>query len=143
MSVPKQKIREIIYQIIFSLDMSSALEEEIIPLIMQELTVSKKVVREAREQALLIWQKRDEIDVLIEQTSKAYEFERIQRAERNVLRLAVYEMLIEATIAPKIAIAEAIRLCRKFSTPESSAFVNAILDALYQKTVDPVPSSNE
>jgi transcription antitermination protein NusB len=51
-----------------------------------------------------------------------------------VLRLALYEMLHDDQIPPKVAIAEAIRLSRKFSTPESSSFINAILDAIYKSS---------
>jgi len=46
----------------------------------------------------------------------------------------MYELFFETeTLPPKVAIAEAIRLTRKFSSPESASFVNAILDAAYQE----------
>lgn len=137
-----QKFREIVFQWIFSLDLSDALEEETISLIMREHAVSKKIVKEAQARALLIWQRKEQIDALIEKTSQAYDLERIQRAERNALRLGVYELIFDDKVHEKIAIAEAIRLCRKFSTPEASQFANALLDALYHnKLLDHNPLS--
>lgn len=67
---------------------------------------------------------------MITEHSTSYEFERIPRIERNVLRLGVYEIMYDSDIPPKVAIAEAIRLTRKFATPESATFVNAILDSI-------------
>jgi N utilization substance protein B len=49
------------------------------------------------------------------------------------LRLGIFEIFFDSEIPAKVAIAEAIRLCRKFGTPESSQFVNAILDGVYKK----------
>ena len=63
-----------------------------------------------------------------------YDFDRIQTVTKNILRLAVFELFFDPSIPPKVAIAEAIRLSRKFSTPESAAFVNALLDHLYRQS---------
>lgn len=138
MSFLQQKFREIVFHWLFSMDISASCEEETVALIMQELAVSKKIVKEAQQRAFLVWQKKNEIDSLIGQTSQAFDFERIQRAERNALRLGVYELFFDEELPPKVAIAEAIRLCRKFSTPEASHFVNALLDTLYQKRENPL-----
>ena len=69
---------------------------------------------------------------MIRKTAVSYAFERIQSVERNVLRLGVFEMLYDSSIPPKVAISEAMRLSRKFSNPESSHFINALLDHLYK-----------
>ena len=49
--------------------------------------------------------------------------------------MGVFELLFDPLIPPKVAIAEAIRLSRKFNTPESASFVNALLDHLYQESL--------
>ena len=73
---------------------------------------------------------------MIAKTSHAYEFERIQTVERNILRLAVFEIFFDnGTVPPKVALAEAMRLARKFSTYESTSFINAILDAIYKDSL--------
>lgn len=132
MAFQQQKFREIVFQMLYSFDIGKVNEEDIQDLLMKELAVSRKAVRTAMERANKVIEKQDEIDGMIRKASQAYNFERIQTVERNVLRLAVFEMLYDDEIPPKVAIAEAIRLSRKFATPESSSFINAILDNIYK-----------
>jgi transcription antitermination protein NusB len=132
MSIPKQKFREIILQLLYSYDMAKPDEGEVISIIMETLSVSKKTVREAFSRMNQILEKRDEIDKLIESSSLSYSLERIQRVERNIIRLGAFELLYDEEIPPKVAITEAMRLAKKFSTPEAASFVNALLDAFYK-----------
>lgn len=132
MPISPQKQRELVFLLVYSDDFNSADEADMTKLLMHELEVTKKVMREAHVEKVKIQERLAELDEKITQHSKAYEFERIPRVERNILRLAAYELLYSKSVPPKVAIAEAIRLSRKFSTAESAAFVNAILDAIYQ-----------
>jgi transcription antitermination protein NusB len=142
MALPQQKFREIVFQILYSLDIGMSKEDDIINLIMNELAVTKKIVRCAYEKVQAILQKKNEIDALITKMSLSYEFERIQTVERNILRLGVYEIIFEEGFPPKVAIAEAIRLARKFGSPESASFVNAVLDGVYKSSLgEPVDNT--
>lgn len=132
MPISLQKFREVVFHLLYSSDFGGGGEAEIVPLIMQQLTVTKSAVREARVLLDKILEKQDLIDVLIKEQSREYDFERIPRIERAILRLGIYELLFSTTVPPKVAIAEGIRLARKFATPESATFVNAVLDAHYQ-----------
>ena len=49
--------------------------------------------------------------------------------------MGVYELLYDESIPPKVAISEAMRLAKKFGTPESATFVNALLDAIYKSSL--------
>ena len=99
----------------------------------KELRISLDSVSEAGARAKEILQFKDQLDEAIASSSDAYEFSRIPLVERNILRLGLYELLYDPAIPPKVALAESIRLTRKFSTPEAARFVNAILDHLYRK----------
>ena len=132
MSISPQKNREIIFQLLYSDDFGGA-EEEIIEMLMSQLSVTKRIVREANLFKNQILERKDAIDELIKEYSESYAFERIPRVERNLLRLGIYELLFSKAVPPKVVIAEAIRLSRKFSTPESAAFINAILDEVYKE----------
>lgn len=132
MALPQQKFREIVFQMLYSQDLGKATEEDMLPLLMEELSVSKQSVKKAQERVRSILEKKAELDTCISKTSTSYDFERIQSVERNILRLGVFELLHDQDIPPKVAIAEALRLARKFGTPESAAFVNAVLDNLYR-----------
>jgi len=71
-----------------------------------------------------------EIDERIRRYAENYEFRRIAAVDRNVLRLAIYEMLFRDDIPPVVSINEAIELAKKFGGAESGRFVNGILDRM-------------
>lgn len=132
MALPPQKMREVVFQLLFSLDIGSSEDHSSISLMMQELQMSRSSIRQAMDKATSILLSLQEIDAKIVDTVQSYAFDRIQTVERNILRLAIFELTSDITIPPKVAIAEAMRLARKFSTPESANFVNAILDNIYK-----------
>lgn len=133
MPVPVQKFREAVFQMLYSSDIGRPDDEDLIELLMNELSITKKVAQDALERVQSIRVKLPEIDTMIGKTSQSYSFERIQSVERNILRLGVFELFFDDTIPPKVALAEALRLTRKFGTKESATFVNAILDTLYKE----------
>lgn len=133
MSFSPQKFREIVFQLIYSDDFGG--DSDVVEMLMAQLAVTKRVVREASAFKDKILGKKAEIDAVIRIHSESYEFERIPRIERNVIRLGVYELIFSKDVPPKVAIAEAIRLSRKFATPEAATFVNAILDSVYKQLV--------
>jgi N utilization substance protein B len=134
MPISQQKFREIVFQLVYSYDIGYSKDEEIVSLLMKELAVTRKVVKEAQDLAKQVQSRQPVIDQLIAKTSTSYAFERIQSVERNILRLGIYELLYDSNIPPKVAIAEAMRLARKFGTPESATFVNALLDNIYKSS---------
>lgn len=71
------------------------------------------------------------IDTIIQKHAEHWRLERMPIVDRNVLRLAVYEMLKTDT-PPAVLIDEAIELARQFSTEESVHFVNGVLDAVHR-----------
>ncbi|MFT4553815.1 MAG: N utilization substance protein B [Chlamydiales bacterium] len=135
MAVPQKKLREAVLQLLYSQELAGLEDEEIAPFLMAELSVPKRSMLECIEKARSVMDKFEEIDVLLEKTSKSYSFERIQRVELCILRLGVYELFYDDEIPPKVAIAEALRLARKFSTPEAATFVNALLDFIYKDSL--------
>lgn len=132
MALSQQKFREMVFQLLYSDDMARPQAEAMLDLMMSELAITKRNVKQAQERVETIRNKLGEIDPLITSVSTSYEFNRIQTVTKNILRLGVFELFFDDQIPPKVAIAEAIRLSRKFGTPESAAFVNALLDHLYR-----------
>lgn len=133
MALAPQKFREVILQLLYSQEIGQPEAALMTDLMMTELEISKKNVLLAQERVRAILAHLPEIDNIITSLSTSYDFERIQTVTKNILRLGIFELLFDDQIPPKVAIAEAIRLSRKFNTPESAAFVNALLDHLYQK----------
>jgi N utilization substance protein B len=137
MSLPPQKFREMLFQMLYCCDYSSSEEEDLVPLMMNELKVTSKAAKEAYLQVQKILSNLEQIDPKIGTASTEYAFERISGVEKNILRLGVHELFYDQGLHMKIVIAEAIRLCRKFGTPESAQFVHAVLDAIYKGSLCP------
>lgn len=131
MVVPQRKFREIVFQMVFSHDLGGDGDAKIIASMLDQLMVTRKTLHQAWNKAQNVLKQSETIDALISKFSKEYDFKRISGVERNILRLGVFELKMDAEVPPKVAISESIRLSRKFGTPEGGAFVNAILDAIY------------
>ncbi|MBI2743437.1 MAG: transcription antitermination factor NusB [Chlamydiales bacterium] len=132
MALSKQKFREIVFQLLFSRDFSEETEGETREMLMQQLEVPKSALREAEARLQQIVEHLPEIDRTIAALSKDYNFDRIPRVERSILRLGLFELMYEPEMPGTVSISEAIRLSRKFATAEASSFINAILDKAYQ-----------
>ena len=75
-------------------------------------------------------EKQAEIDEIIRKNTQNYELSRISVVDRNVLRIALYEMFHCPETPPVVAINEAIEIAKKYSTEESGRFVNGVLDQI-------------
>ncbi len=80
---------------------------------------------------------RDELDAIIKRHARNWELHRIAAVDRNILRLAIYEMLYREDIPPVVSINEAVDVAKKFSTQDSGKFVNGILDKVKSELMRP------
>jgi N utilization substance protein B len=80
---------------------------------------------------------RDEADALITKHAKNWDLHRIAAVDRNILRLAICEMLHREDIPPVVSINEAVDIAKKFSTQDSGKFVNGILDKVRSELLRP------
>ncbi len=69
-----------------------------------------------------------ELDALIARHSEHWRLERMTVVDRNLLRLAIFELLYQPEIPPKVVINEAVEMAKRYGTEASGAFVNGILD---------------
>jgi N utilization substance protein B len=72
----------------------------------------------------------ESIDSLIERHARRWRLERMETVDRNVLRVAVQELLHEQETPPAVVIDEAIEIARRYSTPDSPQFINGLLDSI-------------
>src|SRR5215813_14145162 len=80
---------------------------------------------------------RQEADDLIKKHAINWELHRIAAVDRNILRLAIFEMLHRDDIPPVVSINEAVDIAKKFSTQDSGKFVNGILDKVKGELMRP------
>jgi N utilization substance protein B len=82
-------------------------------------------------------ERRDELDKRIMQHAQNWELHRMAIVDRNILRLAVYEMLYREDIPPVVSINEAVDIAKRFSTQDSGKFVNGLLDKIRGEILRP------
>jgi N utilization substance protein B len=83
-----------------------------------------------------------EIDGMIKQHAENWRLERMAAVDRNVLRMAIYE-LIEGSAAPAVVMDEAIEIGRKYSGDEAARFLNGVLDAISKTITTGKPPKSE
>jgi N utilization substance protein B len=76
-----------------------------------------------------------ELDRLIEKYSENWHLDRINIIERNILRMALFELLYCEEIPPKVTINEAIDLGKRYGSQDSKSFINGILDRIQSEVV--------
>lgn len=143
MALPQAKFREAVFYAMFSWDFVKESEEGVVSMLMEQLAMSKKNVKEAIERAIKVVEKQDLLDEKISDKISDYDLEKISYIERNILRLATYELFFDKDVPEVVAIAEGIRLCRKFGTHEAANFINGVLDAVYKKNQEALKLSSQ
>ena len=126
----RRKAREHTLRILFQMEFEDSNPQEALDQYWQ----SKKTPGEIKEYSTWlakgIASNQKTIDSLIQSVSEHWRISRMALVDRNILRMAVFELLYEDNIAPAIVINEAIEIARRYSGDEAATFVNGILDAV-------------
>jgi transcription antitermination factor NusB len=134
----RRKAREVALQLLYQLDLQGESNPE--PHL-AEFWTRHPVDLEVREFAdmLIRGTKLHErkIDEIISQSAQNWELERMAVVDRNILRQGIFELLWMDEVPPKVAINEALEVAKKFSTHESSRFINGILDRIHKELRSP------
>ncbi|MCK4468637.1 MAG: transcription antitermination factor NusB [Desulfobacterales bacterium] len=126
----RRRSRELAMQALFHMDMSKNDSQEMVELFCDNFIHSKNIPPFFLKLVNGVIGTRSEIDSVIERFSSNWKISRMSCVDRNVIRLAVYELLFCDDIPPKVSINEAIDIGKKFGTEESGAFINGILDSI-------------
>jgi N utilization substance protein B len=129
----RRKARESAVQLLYQLEFDPAEAEGVIASFWKKKKAPQETQEYSRWLVRGILSHKDEIDEAIQSISEHWRIARMALVDRNILRLAAFEMLYSRHIAPAIVINEAIEIAKKFSGPEAATFVNGILDALRKR----------
>jgi len=126
----KRRSRELALQMLFQMDMGTVklkdLEENFLP----QASAPEAAKAFALGMVRGTWDKLADIDKHLRGLAENWDLTRMAAVDRNILRLAAFEILYDAEVPKSVAINEAIEIVKRFSTDESSKFVNGILDKL-------------
>ena len=123
----RSRSREIALQILYSCDPLAAPVPDHWLDTLEDSEASAEVRAFARELVEGVLANRGRIDALIATAADNWDIARLAVVDRNILRLAVHELMARSDIPAKVSINEAIELGKRFSTAQSGAFVNGIL----------------
>ena len=126
----RRQARELAMQALFYIDMQDNVSLHMIESFCDNFRPPKKVRPFFLKLVNGVLEVRGEIDTLIERYSKNWKIHRMGCVDRNVMRIAVYELLYCEDIPPKVSINEAVDVGKKFGTEESGAFINGIMDSI-------------
>jgi N utilization substance protein B len=126
----RRRSREMAVKVLYQADMSGVSITEAFRLFCEHFGGSEESRVFAKELLDGIDVHFEAINSLISQFSEHWRLGRMSMVDRNILRLAVYELLGRPDIPAKVSINEAVELGKKFGTEDSGAFINGILDRI-------------
>src|SRR5713101_7472488 len=127
----RTRARECALQALYQLDTSGGEPRDVLRGILAHFEEADAETAQFAEQLVRgVQSERVQIDELIQKSSANWKLDRMARVDRNILRLAVYEILRRPDVPVRVTLNEAVELGKKFGSEESSAFVNGVLDKI-------------
>jgi N utilization substance protein B len=130
----QRRVRELAMQILFLWDTQDGADRALAEQIVMDGTDNPDIRRSAIDAAAGAWEQRKMIDERLERIAPQWPPRRQPGVDRNLIRLAVWEMTSTDT-PPKVVIDEAIEMAKVFSTEQSAGFVNGVLDAVLKENL--------
>ncbi len=130
MTGTRHKARTIALQALYEVDSAARRPEVVVERLLSEADLSEEnsaFVRELVDGAVL---KKDDIDRNIKKFAPAWPVEQIAMVDRNILRLAIFEILFDNKVPVKVAISEAVELAKTFGSENSAKFINGVLGSV-------------
>ena len=124
----RRRSREMALQVLYQIDMSGMSPEEGLRLFYEHFDAPEAARDYAEGLVFGVMRHMADLDALIASASQNWRIERMAPVDRNILRLALEEMLHGTGVPPKVAVNEAIELAKAFGGEDSGAFVNGVLD---------------
>jgi N utilization substance protein B len=122
--------REVALQVLYQVEQNPGLVQPEIDRFLQRRLQEPRLCDFARALVNGVKTNQEKIDALITEVAENWRLDRMAAIDRNILRLGAFEMLFDAGVPAKVAINEALELAKRYSTAQSSRFVNGILDRL-------------
>lgn len=129
----RRKARELALQILFQADVGNLPVEEAMETTLEEATDDEEIRDYASQLVRGVWGRKAELDAQIQSVATNWTVERMAAIDRNLIRMALYEILYVPDVPHRVAINEAVELAKEYGTTESRRFVNGVLGAIVRK----------
>lgn len=130
MAAPRRLAREAVLQSLYEMDVGAhdpvnVLERQIV-----EHRMKEDLAEFARSLLSGVLEKREEIDAVIERAAPAWPAQQLSPVDRNILRIAIREFLVDNLTPAGAAINEAVEMAKKFGSESSGRFINGVLGSV-------------
>lgn len=126
----RRKARETALKVLYQIDMTGQKADRAFDLYCRYFAPDEETVDFARKLCLGVSENRPPIDAVLEASSENWSLERMAPVDRNILRIAIFEMRYLADIPTRVTFNEAIELGKRYGADESGSFINGILDRI-------------
>jgi N utilization substance protein B len=124
-------------QTLYEFDTAQHPPAEVLQRHVEERHLQPKVFDYANELVIGVCDHLAEIDAHIQSAAREWPLNQMARIDKNILRLAIYEILFNNTVPAKAAINEAVELAKQFGSNTSSRFVNGVLGTIFLRAQQP------
>jgi N utilization substance protein B len=133
----RRQARVVALQTLYEYDTTQHSPSEVLQRHAEERNLHARVREYASELVLGAYDHLDAIDEHIQSAAREWPLQQMARIDKNILRLAIYEILFNNTVPAKAAINEAVELAKIFGSDTSSRFVNGVLGTIFNRAQQP------
>jgi N utilization substance protein B len=138
----RRQARMIALQTLYEYDIANHTPKEVLQRHAEERNLHPKVVEYASELVLGVCSQLADIDAHIQSAAREWPLQQMARIDKNILRLAIYEILFNNTVPAKAAINEAVELAKSYGSETTSRFVNGVLGTIFNRAQQqPIPKA--
>jgi N utilization substance protein B len=130
MAGARRKARALALQALYEIDSAGRNPEEVVTCLIADKRLSEDNISFIRELVGGVIQNKGELDENIKRFAPTWPVEQISLVDRNILRLAIFELLFDNKAPLKVAINEAVELAKSFGSDNSARFVNGVLSSV-------------
>lgn len=128
--------REETMKLLFQMELNKDFSDDVMDLFLSENEFNNEEIEYITDAINTIRKNINEIDSKIKDNIRGWKLERLAKVDLSVLRIAIYENNYRDDIPVEVSINEAIEICKKYSTYESSKFVNGVLGNIVRTRID-------
>jgi len=129
----RRRAREYALQMLFQIDLSGGTPDEIFEDFWSPMEVTPEVREFAERLVRGTIDDVESLDTAIAAATEHWRIERMATVDRNVLRLATYELMREPDVPAAVVIDEAIEIAKKYGSEDSGKFINGVLDSIRRR----------
>jgi N utilization substance protein B len=134
MTGERRKARELVLQALYEIDLAGHTSDQVIARMIEDNALTPEGSAFARELLEGTVLNREKIDEQIRHFAPAWPLDQMAIVDRNILRLAIYELLHNNKVPVKVAINEAVELAKSFGADSSPRFINGVLSSISNLT---------